>query len=189
MNHYSGFSLCFNWLTLERRRSAFCVLLLDTQLSAFWNQHVSRQLSIFAHNISLPCPRTQWDALTAREWFRAGQPPVSPTPRPPLSVSRKPRLGYLPGLHPEFQVSGVSEGYSSAILSALAAEEKLPFRVHLDDALTVEMVIMGLMAIAWDCRTRSGMGIRFKEGVKHWRSIVINGGCRTAHPGHGDLSH
>ena len=154
----------------ERRRAAFCVLLIDTQLSAFWNQHPSRQLSIFAHNINLPCPRCQWEASTASDWFNVREPPS-----PSASVTRKPRSGYLPGLHPEFQVNVVSEGYSTAILSALAAEPQLPFRVDLENALGVEMILIGLMAIAWDCRTRGGMGIRFREGTAHWRPIVMNG--------------
>ena len=154
----------------ERRRAAFCVLLIDTQLSVFWNQHPSRQLSIFAHNINLPCPRNQWDATTASDWFKVREPPS-----PSASIAKKPRSGYLPGLHPEFQVDVVSEGYSASILSALAADEKLPFRVDLENALGVEMILVGLMAIAWDCRTRGGMGIRFREGTKHWRSIVLNG--------------
>ena len=155
---------------VERRRAAFCVLLIDTQLSAFWNQHPSRQLSIFAHNIALPCPRNQWDAPTAADWLRLREPSV-PSP----TANRKPRSGYLPGLHPEFQVSTVSEGYSASVLSALAAEARLPFRVDLEGALGVEMILIGLMAIAWDCRTRGGMGIRFRDGTKHWRSIVLNG--------------
>lgn len=157
-------------LISERRRAAFSVLLIDTQLSAFWNQHPSRQLSIFAHNITLPCPRNQWEAMTASDWFRVREPPI-----PASAISRKPRSGYLPGLHPEFQVSVVSEGYSSSILSALAAEDRLPFRVDAENSLGVEMILIGLMAIAWDCRTRGGMGIRFREGTKHWRSIVLNG--------------
>lgn len=203
---------------------------MDTQLSAFWNQHVSRQLSIFAHAVALPCPRNQWDALTATDWFRiresaAGVAPggatapgtmgspsttnsntttAHPNANAPASstgtgagagsgsggsggplmiksshsmahsLSSKQKSGYLPGLHPEFQVSHVSDGYSSAILSALACEA-LPFKVELDTAVTVEMVLMGLMAIAWDCRTRGGMGIKFKEGTKHWRGVVMNG--------------
>ncbi|OXC68279.1 hypothetical protein AYX13_03236 [Cryptococcus neoformans] len=153
----------------ERRRAAYCVLLIDTQLSAFWNQHCSRQLSIFAHHLTLPCTRRQWEAPTAQEWFRMRAPPPNtpPTPRKPNA-----RSGYLPGLHPEFQVSTVSDGYSSAILAALALE-KLSFKVNLENSLTVQMVLIGLIAIAWDCRTRGGMGIRFREGTKHWRSIVF----------------
>ncbi|WVQ79633.1 hypothetical protein IAT38_001733 [Cryptococcus sp. DSM 104549] len=171
----------------ERRRAAYCVLLIDTQLSAFWNQHCSRQLSIFAHHLTLPCPRRQWEAATARDWFRiraaakpsstsgggtststAGATGVTPAPR----HSKTQRSGYLPGLHPEFQVSAVADGYSSAILAALAVE-KLTFKPDYESSLTVQMVLIGLIAIAWDCRTRGGMGIRFREGTKHWRMIVF----------------
>ncbi|WWD16949.1 hypothetical protein CI109_101381 [Kwoniella shandongensis] len=152
----------------ERRRAAYCVLLIDTQLSAFWNQHCSRQLSIFAHNLILPCPRNQWDALTAHEWLRLRGPlPQSPS-KPKIN-----RSGYLPGLHPEFQVNTIADGFSSAILAALGAQS-LSFKVDLENSLTVQMVMMGLLAIAWDCRTRGGMGIRFREGTKQWRSIVFN---------------
>ena len=196
---------------VERSRAVYCVLLMDTQLSAFWNQHVSRQLSIFAHNVPLPCPRSQWEALTASDWFRVREaakatasnhnnspsthnktstggivynyPQNSTTTTtnnqsspPTASTSKSQRSGYLPGLHPEFQVGHVSDGYSSAILSALAGDSCLtmPFKVDLDNVLSVEMVFMGLMAIAWDCRTRGGMGIRFKDGTKHWRGVVHN---------------
>ncbi|KAK8864734.1 hypothetical protein IAR55_001990 [Kwoniella newhampshirensis] len=152
----------------ERRRAAYCVLLIDTQLSAFWNQHCSRQLSIFAHNLILPCPRNEWDALTAHEWLGLRGPTAEPATKPKTN-----RSGYLPGLHPEFEVSSVAEGYSSAILATLGAQ-KLSFRVDLDNNLTVQMVLIGLLAIAWDCRTRGGMGIRFREGTKQWRSIVFN---------------
>ncbi|ADV24181.1 hypothetical protein I305_05764 [Cryptococcus gattii E566] len=153
----------------ERRRAAYCVLLIDTQLSAFWNQHCSRQLSIFAHHLTLPCTRRQWEAPTAQEWFRMRVPPPN---TPPTLRKSNARSGYLPGLHPEFQVSTVADGYSSAILAALALE-KLSFKVDLENSLTVQMVLIGLIAIAWDCRTRGGMGIRFREGTKHWRSIVF----------------
>lgn len=102
--------------------------------------------------------------------MRAPPPNTPPTPR-----KSNARSGYLPGLHPEFQVSTVSDGYSSAILAALALE-KLSFKVNLENSLTVQMVLIGLIAIAWDCRTRGGMGIRFREGTKHWRSIVFKGG-------------
>ncbi|WVQ77851.1 hypothetical protein IAR50_007548 [Cryptococcus sp. DSM 104548] len=155
----------------ERRRAAYCVLLIDTQLSAFWNQHCSRQLSIFAHHLTLPSDRSQWEAPTASEWFRLRlrQPSTPPTPRRAASQQRS---GYLPGLHPEFQVSTVTDGYSAAILASLALEP-LSFKADLDNCLTVQMILIGLIAIAWDCRTRGGMGIRFKEGTKHWRSIVF----------------
>ncbi|WWD03172.1 hypothetical protein V865_001219 [Kwoniella europaea PYCC6329] len=162
-----------NWAKEEeRRRSAYCVLLIDTQLSAFWNQHCSRQLSIFAHNLNLPCPKSQWEAGSASEWVKIRQYTVTnntPTTKPKHSKS-----GYLPGLHPEFTVNVVTEGYSSAIMSALSEEHKFLFKVDLDNSLTSQMVLIGLIAIAWDCRTRGGMGIRFREGTKHWRSIVFN---------------
>nr|XP_019046728.1 hypothetical protein I302_05482 [Kwoniella bestiolae CBS 10118]OCF25658.1 hypothetical protein I302_05482 [Kwoniella bestiolae CBS 10118] len=161
-----------NWAKEEeRRRSAYCVLLIDTQLSAFWNQHCSRQLSIFAHNLNLPCPKSQWEAPNATEWVKIRQytQTNTPTTKPKHSKS-----GYLPGLHPEFTVNVVTEGYSSAIMSALSEEHKFLFKVDLDNSLTSQMVLIGLIAIAWDCRTRGGMGIRFREGTKHWRSIVFN---------------
>ncbi|ORX35551.1 hypothetical protein BD324DRAFT_657108 [Kockovaella imperatae] len=158
----------------ERRRAAFCVLLIDTQLSAFWNQHCSRQLSIFAHNIALPCPRNQWDAPTASEWFRLREASMPSPSTAARNSSRKAKTGYMPGLNPEFQVSQVSEGYSSSVMSALAGESALlDFPVDMEHALSVEMVLIGLMAVAWDCRTRGGMGIRFREGTKQWRTIVL----------------
>lgn len=152
---------------------------MDTQLSAFWNQHVSRQLSIFAHSVALPCPRSHWEAPTKHEWQRLHEANNSPSVKQPFSSKQK--SGYLPGLHPEFQISHVSDGYSSAILSALATDNSTPLLVKadLENALSVEMVLMGLMAIAWDCRTRGGMGIRFKDGTKHWRMVVQNGMCRV----------
>ncbi|OCF31984.1 hypothetical protein I316_06370 [Kwoniella heveanensis BCC8398] len=186
----------------ERRRAAYCVLLIDTQISAFWNQHCSRQLSIFAHNLTLPCSRSQWDAASASEWFQIRDSERPPTP-PPQTISTPGtaitnatrRSGFLPGLHPEFTVNIIAEGYSSAILSALAIDSirshaspipvptsasmpvptmNLPFGFNLESSLTVQMVLIGLMAIAWDCRTRGGMGIRFKEGTRNWRQIVFS---------------
>nr|XP_018262672.1 uncharacterized protein I303_04151 [Kwoniella dejecticola CBS 10117]OBR84830.1 hypothetical protein I303_04151 [Kwoniella dejecticola CBS 10117] len=156
----------------ERRRSAYCVLLMDTQLSAFWNQHCSRQLSIFAHNLNLPCPKSQWEARTASEWLKIRR--YSPVQNTATTKPKTSKSGYLPGLHPEFTVTVVAEGYSSAIMSALSEEHKFLFKVDLDNSLTIQMVLIGLIAIAWDCRTRGGMGIRFREGTKHWRSIVFS---------------
>jgi len=153
----------------ERRRAAYSILFIDTQMSSFWSQHPSRQLSIFAHNINLPCTRSQWDAPTAADWLR-----IREQEGPAQGSRRINRQGYLPGLHPEFQVSVVSEGYSSAVLAALAADGAPPIPVDLDNSLGVMMVLTGLCAIAWDCRTRGGMGIRFRDGTKHWRSIVLN---------------
>ncbi|RXK38273.1 hypothetical protein M231_04446 [Tremella mesenterica] len=152
----------------ERRRAAFCVLLLDTQASMFWNQHVSRQLSIFAHNLQLPSPRSQWEATTASDWMRSrSPPPASPTlPRD--------KSGYLPGLHPEFMVNNIPDGYAAAVMSALGRERPLPFMVDAENSLGVEMILCGLMAIAWDCRTRGGMGIRLQDGMKHWRYVVFH---------------
>jgi hypothetical protein len=147
---------------------------MDTQLSAFWNQHVSRQLSVFAHNVALPCSRILWDASTAGEWFKARETIASPT-NGKIASQPKTRAAYLPGLHPEFQVNHVSEGYSEAVLNALGMKETPHCRIDYDNALTVEMLLMGLMAIAWDCRTRGGMGIRFHSDVKHWRQVVMGG--------------
>lgn len=109
--------------------------------------------------------------------MRLRTPATCPTPSSgPLSPTAvKSRSGYLPGLHPEFQVSTITEGYSSAVLSALAAEDRLNFRLGLDDYLGVEMILIGLMAIAWDYRTKGGMGIKFREGGKGWRPIVLKG--------------
>ena len=145
----------------------------DTQLSAFWNQHCSRQISIFAHNMALPCPKGQWEAQTASEWLRLRHLPDPQ--QSPSSTGRPPRSSYLPGLHPEFHVSSVAEGYSTGILSSMAASSFLPFKVDLDNYLGVEMVLMGLMAAAWDCRTKGGMGIKFGDGLKQWRPIVLKG--------------
>lgn len=151
----------------ERRRAAFCVLLIDTQLSAFWNQHCSRQLSIFAHNLNLPCSRSQWDAMSASDWIRYRE--AAPLRR------KSAKTGFMPGLHPEFQVSSISEGYSTAVVSALACQPPVPLVVDLEHYLGVELVLMGLMAAAWDCRTKGNMGIRFKEGSRHWREMLLNG--------------
>jgi hypothetical protein len=154
----------------ERRRAAYCILFVDTQISSFWSQHPSRQLSIFAHNINLPCSRGQWEAPTPVDWIRAREQEGAML----QTARRTHRTGFLPGLHPEFQVSVVSEGYSSAVLAALAADGAPSIPVDLDNSLSVMMVLTGLCAIAWDCRTRGGMGIRFRDGTKHWRSIVLN---------------
>jgi hypothetical protein len=90
------------------------------------------------------------------------------------TARRTHRTGFLPGLHPEFQVSVVSEGYSSAVLAALAADGAPSIPVDLDNSLSVMMVLTGLCAIAWDCRTRGGMGIHFRDGSKGWRPVVLN---------------
>lgn len=155
----------------ERRRAAYAILFVDTQISAFWSQHPSRQLSIFAHNINLPSPSAQWDAMTATDWLLARQVDLSDSSRPPRRITRQ---GFLPGLHPEFQVSVVTDGYSSAVLSALSAEGAPPIKIDMDNSFAVSLVLTGLVAIAWDCRTRGGMGLRFRDGTKHWRSIVLN---------------
>jgi hypothetical protein len=147
---------------------------MDTQLSAFWNQHVSRQLSVFAHNIALPGPRNLWEATTASEWLRLHET-ISAAPHDTSTTQQKSRPGYLPGLHPEFQVSHVAEGFSKAVLYALSGSDSPPYRVDHENALTVEMLLMGLMATAWDCRTRGGMGIRLKADVKQWRGAVMGG--------------
>jgi hypothetical protein len=54
--------------------------------------------------------------------------------------------------------------------------------VDADNALAVEMVLMGVMAVAWDCRTRGGMGLKFREGTKQWRPLVLNGTCGAVPP-------
>lgn len=163
----------------ERRRAAYCILFIDTQISSFWSQHPSRQLSIFAHNINLPAPRSQWEAPTAVDWLRLREHEVNMANSDAAGAGhnrsgRSTRTGYLPGLHPEFQVSVVSEGYSSAVLLALSADGAPPIPVDIDNSFSVMVILTGLCAIAWDCRTRGGMGIRFREGTKHWRSIVLN---------------
>jgi hypothetical protein len=155
----------------ERRRAAFCVLLLDTQISAFWNQHPSRQLPIFCHNIALPCSKAQWDALSAIDWLCVREPAPAP---PSVDVPKKRSSPFLPGLHPDFAVQNVSEGYSSNLLCALVAEQKLKFGLDVDHKFGAEMVLIGHMAVAWDCRTRGGMGMKM-SGDKSWREIVLNG--------------
>jgi hypothetical protein len=60
-------------------------------------------------------------------------------------------------------------------LTALGAEQPIKFNIDLENELAVEMVIMGIMAIAWDCRTRGGMGIRFRDSSKAWRDIAMKG--------------
>jgi hypothetical protein len=115
--------------------------------------------------------------MTAHEWCRARdiKPLVDSSVAP--HAKRRQQPGNLPGLHPEFQVSQISDGYATVVLETLAAENARhhTLRPDLENYLAVEMALMGLMAIAWDCRTRGGMGIRFHEGVKHWRVIVMNG--------------
>ncbi|KLT43774.1 hypothetical protein CC85DRAFT_224843, partial [Cutaneotrichosporon oleaginosum] len=152
----------------ERRRAAYAILFIDTQISAFWSQHPSRQLSIFAHNINLPCPAAQWEARTAADWMLARQVESSGSRTP-----RRQGRDFVPGLHPQFHVNVIHEGYSSAVLSALAAESAQT-KVEMDNPFAVSLVCTGLLAIAWDCRTRGGMGLRFRDGSKHWRSIVLN---------------
>lgn len=164
----------------ERRRAAYSIVYIDTQISVFWSQHPSRQLSIFAHNIKLPAPRSQWEALTAADWLRAKEDAEAKVggSNGPAAPARS-RSGYMPVLHPEFQVSTVSEGYSSAVLAVLASDNggntaDGDLVVDVDNSLSVMMVLIGLCAIAWDCRTRGGMGIRFRDGTKHWRAVVRN---------------
>lgn len=159
----------------ERRRAAYCVLMLDTQISAFWNQHSSRQLSIFAHDLPLPCPRSQWDATSAGDWVRARAAKSTPTSPSVHTSKRVTRGAYLPGLHPEFRVTQVPDGFSSAILSAMVAQADLQFPVDLENTLAVQMVLLGLMGTAWDQRIKGGMGIKFKEGAKHWRKLTQDG--------------
>jgi hypothetical protein len=171
----------------ERRRAAFCVLLIDTQISAFWNQHPSRQLSIFAHNIPLPASKGQWEATSAAEWFQMRQAIRLP-PQVGPGRGRKRRSSYLPGLHPDFEVKQVADGYSSGVLRALAAEQDLTFEMSVDGALGGMMLVIGLMAVGWDCRTRGGMGLKFKDGATNWRNLVLHGETMTffcyvlAHP-------
>ena len=156
--------------TLERRRAVFTVLLLDTQLSAFWNQHSSRQLSIFAHNMTLPCPRRQWEATTAAEWLHARRS-LLPSPISP----RQAYSGYLPGLHPDFAVSTVTEGFSASVLASLGNEAVLPFQVDPEGYFGLELILIGVMACAWDFRTRGSMGLRAREVHKQWRPMALNG--------------
>lgn len=156
----------------ERRRAAFCVLLVDTQISAFWNQHPSRQLSIFAHNIALPATKAQWEATSAAEWLQAR---LAVRPPAKTGLGKRRRSSYLPGLHPDFEVKQVAEGYSSGVLRALAAEQDLSFEMSVDNALGGMMAVFGLMAVGWDCRTRGGMGLKFKDGATNWRNIVLHG--------------
>lgn len=185
----------------ERRRAAFCVLLIDTQISAFWNQHPSRQLSIFAHHIGLPRPKSEWEATSAADWLRAIRmnklakelntvPQMDPS-RPDAKAydthgyarlgngtqksPRKYRSSFLPSLHPDFQLSYVSEGYSSSLMSALAAETALSFDIDLNHSLSVQMILIGLCAAAWDLRTRGGMGIKLTNNEKSWRVLVLHG--------------
>lgn len=180
----------------ERRRAAFCVLMVDTQISGFWNQHPSRQMSIFAHHIGLPCPKSEWEALSAAEWIRtrvalraakkaraslgnqydgpSGQGASNLKPIPDVSP-RKKKSTYLPSLHPDFQVSYVSEGYSRSLLSAMAAETTLSFAIDLDHTLGVQMILIGLCAAAWDFRTRGGMGFKLKNSSQSWRVLVLHG--------------
>jgi hypothetical protein len=87
---------------------------------------------------------------------------------------RDSRGGLMPGLHPEFQVQEVPEGYSSAVLAALVADGGQQIPISLDNSFAATMVLTGLAAIAWDCRTRGGMGIHFRDGSKGWRPVVLN---------------
>jgi hypothetical protein len=61
------------------------------------------------------------------------------------------------------------------VLEAFTIKEPTyKFTIDLDNFLTCEMVLMGLMAIAWDCRTRGGMGLKTATG-EHWRVVVMRG--------------
>lgn len=151
----------------ERRRAGYAVLMIDTQISAFWNQHSSRQLSVFAHDLPLPCPSSQWEALSAPDWLRAKvSTPAAPTPK---------RQAFMPGLHPEFQPSAISDGFSPAILSALISRPEAHIAIDLDNSMSIQMILLGIMATAWDQRIKGGMGIRLKEGTKHWRRLTQDG--------------
>lgn len=133
-------------LTLERRRSAFYICQMDTQISGFFNQHPSRSLSIFAHRINLPCGADEWDAQSPAEWRAArrkhtedepsycphGSKPSqdSSSPRQPKPHQAKPASApFLPGIHPEFKVQRAGEGWSTCIQAALSlsSDEPLPF--------------------------------------------------------------
>ena len=154
----------------ERRRAAYCILCIDTQLSAFWNQHPSRQLSIFAHNLASPCSRVQWEAATPSEWIRT----IETTSTPAAPSNRKPRPAHLPGLHPDFHVDHIPDGYAASVKKALAAEQGQSLNIDHDSWFSAYMILMGLMAVAWDCRTRGGVGIRIPD-FKRWRGIVLVG--------------
>jgi hypothetical protein len=111
----------------------------------------------------------EWEATSASDWSRALAPATTP------SIKRNHRNAYLPGLHPDFRITQIPDGYSSAILSAMVAQADLQFVVDLENTLSVEMVLLGLMGTAWDHRTKGGMGIKFKDGAKHWRKLTQEG--------------
>ena len=115
----------------------------------------------------LPCPRSQWEAKSAGDWVRARQANICTSP------GSNNHTGYLPGLHPDFQVNTVTEGFSAAILTLLGSEP-LPFKIDGEGYLGAELVLLGLMAAAWDCRTRGGMGLKMREN-KQWRGMMLSG--------------
>jgi hypothetical protein len=53
----------------------------------------------------------------------------------------------VPGLHPDFEVKAIHGEYSAVVFSALASEARLPLHIDADNALAVEMVLMGVMAV------------------------------------------
>jgi hypothetical protein len=57
----------------------------------------------------------------------------------------------------------------------MVAQAELQFSVDVDSSLAVQMVLLGLMGTAWDHRIKGGMGIKFKEGAKHWRKLTQDG--------------
>lgn len=157
----------------ERRRAAYCILYLDTQIGTFWSQHPSRQLSIFAHNINLPAPRSQWEAMSATEWLRAREAdPNSRHARHHYSLTHG-EFNHHQGAHHQ----PGDGGYSPAILQALSVDNtqggQQAFKVDVDNSFSVMLILVGLSAIAWDSRTRGGMGIKFRDGTKHWRNIIL----------------
>lgn len=172
--HHGG-DAWINWAKdEERRRAAYCILYLDTQIGTFWSQHPSRQLSMFAHNINLPAPRSQWEAMSATEWLRAREndPSTRSASRHHYSLTHG-EFNHHQGAHHQ-QGEG---GYSPAILQALSVDStnggQQAFKVDPDNSFSVMLILVGLSAIAWDSRTRGGMGIKFRDGTKHWRNIIL----------------
>ncbi len=88
------------------------------------------------------------------------------------------RSAFMPTLNPEFNVSNVADGFAAAVLAALNSEQTPQFKIDDNNKFAVEMVLMGLMAAAWDCKTKGQLGLRFRDSAKHWRDIIMNGESR-----------
>ncbi|KAM0753374.1 hypothetical protein T439DRAFT_324009 [Meredithblackwellia eburnea MCA 4105] len=181
----------------ERKRMVLIIFSLDCQLSGFWSQHPGRILSVFARRTGMPCPAAEWEAQNAAEWSRIvgernARTKVSSGPTTTTSAEQTPghttpkeneerENAYLPVMNPEHFVESVKPGLSSCIQAALGVKgvSCLPFPVDDPDYLfSTELILMGLLAVAWDCRTRGGYGMNqpAKDGFNplHWKQNALS---------------